>query len=208
MNDIKIKLLLLLSIAIILAGCQNSTSKSDVSIDSTGNQTEAYESGELVDEGNYYKVYKNEDLYCYLIFNNKEELAYKEYCYSYPNINLTSNTILQIRRGAGTGTWYCSYFDISTLTQSSTYYGAFHIKEQYIAYVEEQEGELQVKICDAFIPGKYEFVFKGDLNTDVANYWTILKSIDYIDDSHLSIEYLNSKGEFVTNSVRVPPLGV
>ena len=49
---------------------------------------------------------------------------------------------------------------------------------------------------------------QGDLNTDVANYWTILESIDYIDDLHLSIEYLNSKGEFATNSVGVPPLGV
>ena|GEM_PF-3930031 len=198
----------MLSIAIILAGCRNSISKINVSIDSNGSQTEAYESEELVDEGDYYKVYKIDDLYCYLIFNNKKELAYKEYCYSYPDISLASDTILQIRHGAGTGTWYCSYFDISTLALSSTYYGAFHVKEQYIAYVEEQEGELWVKICDAFIPGKYEFVFKGDFNTDVANYWTILESIDYIDDSHLSIEYLNSKGEFATNSVGVPPLGV
>ncbi|MCC8122109.1 MAG: hypothetical protein LIO58_00985 [Oscillospiraceae bacterium] len=197
--------IMILLTAVCLSGCTgNDTANAMqgeeqdiVEIDDTG----------LIVQGEYYKIFKYSDTsYCHYIYNAEKQLAYRSYSYKIPSINLGAGDVLEIRYSAGHGTWSCEYFDIATSTVSSCYSGAVHITDQYIAYVVlKEDGSLKLQILDAFLPWQYDFEVELDFYHG-AVYGSYLLGIDYIDQTHLNVTYLNTNAEDAQVVIEVPEL--
>lgn len=131
-------------------------------------------------------------LYHYIIYDKdgkivKEEDAHKYY----PNITYIDYNILEIRTAAGTGVFFCTYYDIDNDKFSETYESPVIAEIDKIAYLDRwHKNGFTLIVSDIFNENKFYKEFEFD-NCFVAA--SPITDAEFLDDNTLSVTYLSGE---------------
>ena len=142
--------------------------------------------------------------YLYTIYDEDGTVAYSRVSESLPQICMVSETVLEIKRGVGTGTWIVEYFDLENKVLSNQYECAYFLSNNMVAFFTRgDERDLEnITFCmqDPFTLKTEEKACR--MNITSANVTDGIKEIT-CDEKGITIVYYDGKNEYKEAEVEV-----
>lgn len=111
--------------------------------------------GIVIEKDSHYRVVdKGDYTYFYTIYNTEGKVVREEDRFREPMISYVDSETIEIYGGAGTGVWFCVYYDIVHDRFSESFECPVAARYQKVAYPEFREEETVLVIRDMFDAGK------------------------------------------------------
>lgn len=158
-------------------------------------------------EGEYHQIYEQKDsAYELLLYNEEGKISRRKIFDDYaPEVEEISNTMTRVDRSDVTFYFNAAQGIVSRDFTEKTFYLAYNI----IAYARYYNDEVQFAVQQAYDTTIYGVAYRpamAQVSEDRVN--DVLINATYIDDTTVSIEYINVDNEVVTQEVMIRNINV
>lgn len=194
MHNIKHKLLYMcIIISVFFTGCGISTKS---------RKEDEYENEYIdmtIESEQYYSIYLLTDgRYLYEIYNKDGFVISREVLYNLPEITIYDSTYMEVKWGAGTGVWCCSYYDLEKCFTAGALICSHYVKDGIVALVVVgEDGERKLHLFNPFSYSEYEKNVDIKLAPELirVNEADCLIEISVEDGNSIRVVYVNDIGE-------------
>lgn len=172
----------------------------------TTETTDCENSGSLLVETENYTVYQLEDGQYRYEIGIGDSVIYRDILYKEPQITLYEEKYLEVRWGAGTGVWFCKYFDLESCFATEEIMCAHYLNDGVVALVEEAEdGERILRLYNPFSNSEYDERITIDFASEnqIVNAADCLQSISLEQDGSIKVTYWNQLGEVTETTIAI-----
>jgi len=203
-----------LLLLLLLFGC-HSADESDITVNPPVSSVyNAFDPEKIEDIGPYWKTFLDDTGYRYIVYGiDGQEIIYDMHPVKWVEFELISDKLLCAHQSGGNESHLTRYFDLEKGRYSPQYNNAV-LGYGFVAYLASDYATLVVH--DIFNPGLNLNVFKPnfwrgkiyDLPAEITDQFSIqnpFKTIEFPDEAHLRIEYLDANGQFVKETLVLSP---
>lgn len=162
---------------------------------------------EILSEGKYHKIYKKaENVYEYALYRREDNrIISRAVLDTQPEINEVSDTFVEV---ISDGVRFF-YNPTSEKISQKTDYKTYHVVNNIVAYARVYNSDIVLMVRDVFNISIYGYYFKVPFSKSVSEVNSLLTKVEYIDDTHLRIEYYKgSDKKLVTEELNVPNMNL
>ena len=197
---------------LLLFGCRSADENGTTTKPPTSPLYNPLDPAKIDDIGPYWKTFSDEKGYHYIVYGiDGREIIADMRPFGWVEFELISTQLLCAHQSGGNESHMTRYFDFERGRYSQNYRNAI-VGYDFVAYIAGDDATLVVH--DIFYSGLNLNVFrpnvwpgsKYDLPPEIANQFSVqypFKGIEFIDETHLRIEYLNANGQFVKETLEL-----
>lgn len=159
----------------------------------------AFSGCEFTPKAERYEIEHYESGYLTTIFNLDSTVAFMQLTTNEPQINIVSESTVEIRRGIGTGTWLSQFYNLNSRVLSEQYECSYYLGDDTIAFFEWTDGCIILNVIKLF---SFESKrIECDIAISSANIADGIKEVFIQGKNEICIVYYDAENDFREKTV-------